>query len=118
MELVSEAAATVGGTPIIIKIGVIRNPPPTPTNPERKPTNTPTATTRNRLMLIPATGRRMCIVLFSPLVADQGVYAAKQRSDPDRRRQFVKVDRDNPGRGRSDPFDFVDLGHGCDLALD
>src|SRR5208283_5517883 len=99
MELVSEAAATVGGTPTIIKIGVIRNPPPTPTNPERKPTSIPTATIRNRLVLIPATGRRICIVLFSPLVAGHAVHAAKRQSDLDRRYQFVEVERDNPGRG-------------------
>jgi hypothetical protein len=36
--LASFATAYAGGTPKKIKNGVIRNPPPTPSNPERIPT--------------------------------------------------------------------------------
>ena len=67
MALLSEAAATVGGTPIIIRIGVIRKPPPTPTRPDRKPTTMPTPTSRKTLMLVPATGRRISIAFLSLL---------------------------------------------------
>ena len=38
MLLASFATAYAGGTPIKIKNGVIKNPPPTPNKPERTPT--------------------------------------------------------------------------------
>ena len=59
MALVSEAAATVGGTPIIIRMGVSRNPPPTPSRPESTPTRPPAAIRRKTLILIPAIGKRI-----------------------------------------------------------
>ena len=59
MALVSDAAATVGGTPIIIRIGVIRKPPPTPSSPDMKPTTAPTDTSRAKLIDMPAIGSRM-----------------------------------------------------------
>ena len=39
--LASVATAVAGGMPKKIKIGVIKNPPPTPNNPDKKPTKNP-----------------------------------------------------------------------------
>jgi hypothetical protein len=39
--LADEATATVGGTPMKIRSGVRRKPPPTPNTPVRKPTAPP-----------------------------------------------------------------------------
>ena len=76
----SEAAATVGGIPSIIKTGVRRNPPLTPKSPERKPTIAPAPTKTRSLLLIPATGRRTHIKIsfrlklrFSGLSKVEGV---------------------------------------------
>jgi len=54
----SEAAATVGGIPIMIRMGVIRNPPLTPNSPAMKPTTAPAPTSSGRRILIPAMGRK------------------------------------------------------------
>ena len=51
------AQMTVGGTPSIMSRGVIKNPPPTPNRPERKPTMPPSPTMASKLMEFPAMGR-------------------------------------------------------------
>ena len=58
MALVSEAAATTGGMPTIISMGVVRKPPPTPNKPERKPITKPTEISKPILMGIPAIGKK------------------------------------------------------------
>src|SRR5208337_4211787 len=55
--LESEAAATVGGMPNIIRSGVIRNPPPTPKMPDSRPTPPPKQRITSMLTLFPAIGR-------------------------------------------------------------
>ena len=55
--LESEAAATVGGMPNIIRSGVIRNPPPTPKMPDSRPTPPPKPKITSMLTLFPAIGR-------------------------------------------------------------
>ena len=55
--LASVAAATVGGIPIIIRRGVMRNPPPTPNRPDKSPTSSPRPTTSQRLTLVKAIGK-------------------------------------------------------------
>ena len=49
--------ATAGGTPMKISSGVIRKPPPTPNNPDRKPTTPPMMRTSSPLTDISAMGR-------------------------------------------------------------
>jgi hypothetical protein len=51
------AAATAGGTLKNIRSGVMRNPPPTPNTPERKPTPPPIANSRSTLSGSSAMGR-------------------------------------------------------------
>ena len=58
IALVSEAAATIGGMPIIMSIGVVRKPPPTPKRPDKKPITKPTETSRPMLIEMPAIGRK------------------------------------------------------------
>jgi len=67
----SLAAATVAGIPIMIRIGVIRKPPPTPRRPERNPTSDPTPASSNKETLWPATGSSTCTFekVLSALVA-------------------------------------------------
>jgi hypothetical protein len=55
--LESEAAATVEGMPAMISRGVMRNPPPTPKRPERKPTTPPRPKRSKMLILLPAMGK-------------------------------------------------------------
>src|SRR5579885_1075272 len=62
----SEAAATVGGIPTSIRMGVSRNPPPTPSNPDRKPTSAPAPTRIQRLIVIPAIGKKIDIASLLP----------------------------------------------------
>jgi hypothetical protein len=63
----SEAAATVGGMPIMMRMGVNRNPPLTPKSPAMKPTIAPIPTNRGSRLLIPATGRKIHIRTSSKL---------------------------------------------------
>ena len=53
----SEPTATTGGIPKKINRGVIKNPPPTPNNPDRAPTSIPMKTIKNILTFISAIGR-------------------------------------------------------------
>jgi len=60
----SEAAATVGGIPNIIRSGVIRKPPPTPKTPESSPTKPPRPRIRKMFTLFPAIGKYICNMIF------------------------------------------------------
>jgi len=51
------ATATDDGTPRNIRIGVIRNPPPRPNNPETKPTQPLAISRRGKLMTCSAIGK-------------------------------------------------------------
>ena len=53
----SVPTATGAGTPMKIRIGVMRNPPPTPKIPERKPITPPKASRRKASTDISAMGR-------------------------------------------------------------
>jgi|GEM_PF-5999946 len=55
--LESEAAATVGGMPIMISSGVMRKPPPTPKMPDKRPTAPPRPRMASTFTLFPAMGR-------------------------------------------------------------
>jgi hypothetical protein len=55
--LTEEPTATGGGTPMKISRGVIRNPPPTPKSPERKPITPPMPSSRKMSTDISAIGR-------------------------------------------------------------
>ena len=57
MWLDTVATATAGDTPMKIRSGVIRKPPPMPNMPEMKPTAVPIARTRNTLTGRSAIGR-------------------------------------------------------------
>ena len=57
MWLVTLATATAGGTPMKIRSGVIRKPPPTPNMPEMNPTVSPMARMTSRLTGRSAIGR-------------------------------------------------------------
>ena len=53
----SVPTAVAAGIPIKIKRGVIKNPPPTPNNPDIKPTRKPKKSIINKLISISATGK-------------------------------------------------------------
>ena len=55
--LASVPTATAGGTPVKIKSGVIKNPPPTPKSPERRVTPAPMPSNKKMLSDISAMGR-------------------------------------------------------------
>jgi hypothetical protein len=55
--VVTLATATAGCTPIKIRSGVMRKPPPTPNMPEINPTASPIASTRKMLTGMSAMGR-------------------------------------------------------------
>ena len=95
----SDAAATVGGIPIIMRMGVRRNPPPTPRRPERKPTKAPAPINRKRLMLIPATGRKTNISFYtSSWVTIGGPTGRFARAlDMTRRSDLLQVEGGYPG---------------------
>ena len=59
--LASVATATAAGIPRNIKSGVIRNPPPIPKTPDRKPTAAPSARRTNKSTGTSAIGRKICI---------------------------------------------------------
>jgi hypothetical protein len=61
----SFATAYVGGTPIKIKKGVIRNPPPTPNNPDRIPTIVLRKKIVDMLTVTSAMGRKTSIYFFN-----------------------------------------------------
>jgi hypothetical protein len=57
IKFVPVPTATIGGTPIKIKRGVIRKPPPTPNIPDKKPIAVPSPNRKNTLIDISAIGR-------------------------------------------------------------
>src|SRR5208283_3910420 len=110
----SEAAATVGGIPIIIRMGVSKNPPLTPNIPERKPTIAPTPTRIGSGMLIPATGRSIHIMASQPQIHAWPSYSGGGRSRrlhraTRRRFHIIATSADAHGRDRSLGADHI--GH-------
>ena len=57
----SGATATAAGIPRSIKSGVMRNPPPMPKTPDRKPTAAPSIRRTNKSTGTSAIGRKICI---------------------------------------------------------
>ena len=111
MELVSEGGSHRGWNPDHHEYRGHQKAPAYPHQPGEKTNDGPHPISRNRLMLIPATGRKTCIV--SVLSHLQGVTArGRTPSGLDRRRQFLEVDRGDPGHGGSYALDFVDLVKG------
>ena len=57
MWLASLPTATAGGTPLIIKIGVVKNPPPTPNIPDKIPAINPMLSKKKMFCDISAMGK-------------------------------------------------------------